>query len=265
LPNGNGEIDMDKSELLFADAYENFYQLVEQNKLFSTYCEKVFGIDFSQDGFSDIAQVKDLMTIAKIKEGDTVLDIGCGNGKLAEYISDTTGATVYGFDYSDNAILAAKDRTRNKPKLHFEMGLIGEIQFPTNKFDVIISVDTMYFAKDMSLFVSQIMEWLKPGGCFLSYYGEGHMEKRRTDMRYTELAYACNQLGLNYKELDYTRSHYELMKHKRAVISSMKKEFLFSNMAFYYLCAMDQSINKRMRFEKFQKKYNRFLYVVNKP
>jgi hypothetical protein len=115
---------------------------------------------------------------------------------------------------------------------------------------------------DMPLFVGQIMEWLKPGGCFLSYYSEGHMKKRRTDNRYTEMAYTFQMQGIDYKELDYTHNHYELMKHKREIVSAMKKEFLHSNMAFYYLCALNQSISKRMSFEKFQKKYNRFLYVV---
>jgi 2-polyprenyl-3-methyl-5-hydroxy-6-metoxy-1,4-benzoquinol methylase len=251
-----------KSKLLFSDAYESFYDLVSQNELFSTYCERVFGVDLSQDGFSDISQIKDMITLAGIKQGDTVLDIGCGNGKLAEFISDTTGATVYGFDYSENAIESAKKRTKNKMDQYYEVGLIGEMQYPDQQFDVILSVDTMYFAQDMVGFVSQITRWLKPEGIFLAYYSEGHMANRRTDERDTELAYALKQLELTYQKIDYTTRHYELMKHKREVISSMKEEFLHSDMAFYYDCSIDQSIDIDLSFEDFMKKFNRYLYIM---
>lgn len=37
-------------------------------------------------------------------------------------------------------------------------------------FDVIISMDTMYFAKDMAAFVAQVKRWLKPNGVFFVGY-----------------------------------------------------------------------------------------------
>jgi 2-polyprenyl-3-methyl-5-hydroxy-6-metoxy-1,4-benzoquinol methylase len=203
------DVFMDKSKLLFSDAYEYFYDVVEQNEVFTTYANNVFGIDFSQDGFSDINQVNDFIKAAAILPEHKVLDIGCGNGKMAEYIADRTKASVYGFDYSDNAINNAKTRTIQKSKLNFEVGLIGEMQYPHNMFDVILSVDTMYFAEDMESFVRQIYNWLKPNGIFIAYYGEGHMKKISIDENSTELASAFRRNEINYEVVDYTKEHYE--------------------------------------------------------
>lgn len=256
---------MSKGDLLFYDAYEEFYNIVEKNNVFSKYCEEVFGIDFSQDGFSDINQVNDLITIANIDRNNHVLDIGCGNGKMIEYISEKTSAIGYGFDYSKNAIDYAFARTSNKrDNLFFEVGLIGKIQYEANMFDIILSVDTMYFADNMEEFLKQVYCWLKPKGVFMAFYGEGHLKNKTKDKDNTELARALKKLDFGYEVIDYTKNHYDLMRHKRRVANEMKEEFFKNNMDVYFDCAIDQSIDIKMNFEEFEKIYNRYLYIVRK-
>lgn len=255
---------MNKRKLRFYKGYEYFYKRLEKNKFFSTYCERVFGIDFSQDGFSDIGQITDLLKQADIKPEDKVLDIGCGNGKLAEYIADQTGATVYGFDYSKHAIRSARKRVKGKKRLVFETGLIGDKDYPDNFFDVIISVDTMYFAPDLNRFVHQLHGWLKPGGTFFAFYGEGNFDKRSNHWEETPLAAALRSNHITYEAQDFTYQHYELMKRKREVIEAMRDEFINSNISFYYQASVGQSVDPNMTYEEFIKKYNRFLYIVKK-
>ena len=43
-----------------------------------------------------------------------MLDLGCGNGKMAEYISDCTGANLTGIDFIPFAIQQAQERTQAK-------------------------------------------------------------------------------------------------------------------------------------------------------
>lgn len=256
---------MNKRKLRFYKGYEYFYNKVEKNPFFSTYCERVFGIDFSQDGFSDFRQITELLGIAKIRQEDKVLDIGCGNGKLAEYISDQTGATVYGFDYSEHAIKHARRRTKGKERLVFEPGLIGEKEYPINSFEVIISIDTMYFALDITGFVKQMFRWLKPGGVFLAFFGEGPFDNKSSNEDETTLAIAFRNNNIAYEVKDFTRQHYELMKKKRAVVNSMRNEFLNSNLSFYYDASVSQSIDSNMTYEEFIEKHDRYLYIARKP
>ncbi len=39
------------------------------------------------------------MEALRLRSGDRVLDLGCGNGMIAEYISDRAAAHVMGLDY----------------------------------------------------------------------------------------------------------------------------------------------------------------------
>lgn len=48
---------MDRQDLLFYDAYEAFYAMAGRSEAFRAFCAEAFGADFSQNGFSDVAQV----------------------------------------------------------------------------------------------------------------------------------------------------------------------------------------------------------------
>ena len=143
---------MNKKELLFYDAYEVFYAMTKESNAFKAFCIDAFGEDFSQDGFSDIEQIKMILQYIPDNEDVHILDIGCGNGKMLGYLQEKTGAYIHGFDYSDEAINIAKSLFTVDSE--FDVGLIGEIDYSEEKFDVITSMDTMYFAKDMNAFVA---------------------------------------------------------------------------------------------------------------
>lgn len=235
---------MTNNNLLYYEGYENFFNMVNENKNYSEYCQKVFGIDFSQDGFSDIKQVKDLINAANIGRDSIFLDIGCGNGKMAEYISDITGSIAYGFDYSKNAVEHAVKRTKEKEgRLFFSQGTIDEKQYPCNMFDTVLSVDTLYFSSNMAALLERILNWLKTGGTFAAFYSEGHLKEKSADKDSTELAAAMKKRGLTYEAEDYTKRHYELMKHKRRVVQGLKEVFLENNMGWYYDASIGQSID----------------------
>ncbi len=86
-----------------------------------------------------------LDTIVKeldIKEGDFILDAGCGTGNLASKMSNK-GAKVIGIDYSKEALEIAK----NKKIKNFELiqhDLTKKLPFPDNHFDKIVSNNVIY-------------------------------------------------------------------------------------------------------------------------
>jgi len=255
---------MNKNKLLFNKEYEDFYKMAEENEVFSKYCEEVHGIDFSQDGFSDKKQIDELLIVSGIKPEFKVLEIGCGNGKMAKYIAEKTGATVYGFDYSENAITYAKQHAKDNNKLIFDEGIIGEKAYPPQSFDVIISIDSMCYTLDIEGFVQQLYMWLKPNGLFITFYSEGQIKSKSKNEDSTDLALAFKHREIPYVTVDYTEKHYEFLKHKREVIMKQKDEFLQNNMEFYYRCALSTSIDENVSFEDFKKQFNRYLYIVRK-
>ena len=148
----------------------------EKSIAFQKFCHDSFGQDFSQDGFSNIEQIDMILPYIPAKEDVHILDVGCGNGKMLGYLQKKTGAFIHGFDYSHNAITNA--RALFTQQSDFKEGIIDEIEYPDNSFDVVISMDTMYFSKDMSDFVGQIKRWLKPEGILFVGYQEGELVPR---------------------------------------------------------------------------------------
>lgn len=253
---------MNKEDLLFYQDYENFYLMAGKSKAFADFCREAFGEDLSQDGFSDISQVD--MILPYIKEGrfTRVLDIGCGNGKLLRYLQHKKDCSVAGFDYSANAIETAKNY--NDADGDFKVGIIGEIEYPNEYFDVIVSMDTMYFAKDMTSFVGQIKSWLKADGTLFIAYQEGDIMPKTSNEHTTMLAEALKANSLEYKVIDITRQTYDLLRKKRQAAINHKQEFIDEGNEEWLDMLMWQTDCATEDYEQFALNMSRYIYVVKR-
>lgn len=253
---------MNKQDLLFYNAYEEFYAMAAESKAFQSFCRDAFGEDFSQDGFSNIAQIDMILQYIPSKDHVHILDIGCGNGKMLGYLQKKTNAFIHGFDYSEKAIETAQ---RLFPiNSEFKEGIIGEIDYPDEFFDVIISMDTMYFSKDMTAFVTQIKKWLKQDGVFYVGYQEGDVMPKTESFDTTLLSKALVTNGLNYEVTDITKPTYELLKAKRISAIAHQKEFEAEGHKNWFDMLIGQTECATEPFEKFEKRMARYIYVIRK-
>lgn len=251
---------MKNQELLFHDEYDSFYTMTEKSNAFKSFCIEAFGKDFSQDGFSDINQVN--MILPYIHEGESVriLDIGCGNGKMLRYLRSKTNCSICGFDYSENAIKSAKEYSDENSD--YRVGIIGEINYPNESFDVIISMDTMYFSKDMVSFVGQIKSWLKKNGTIFVAYQEGDVMPKTVNEHTTELSEAFRANNLNYEVKDITMQTYEMLKKKRQAAIKYEGEFISEGNKDWFDMLMGQTDCATKGFEDFKEEMARYIYVV---
>lgn len=253
---------MNKRDLLFYDAYEEFYAMAEKSDAFKRFCRDAFGEDFSQDGFSDIGQIDRILNYAPKQGNVHILDIGCGNGKMLGYLQKKTGAFIYGFDYSEKAIETAKALYTEDSS--FKEGIIGEVEYQAGLFDIITSMDTMYFAKDMTAFVAQIKRWLKPGGVFFVGYQEGDVMPKTQDAHTTVFAEALRKNEMRYEAEDITEQVYELLRKKRAAAEKHREEFVEEGNQNWYDMLVWQTEYAQVPLKEFQEKMARYLYVVRK-
>ena len=253
---------MNKNDLLFYTAYEEFYTMASESKAFQNFCKDAFGEDFSQDGFSDIEQIDKILQYIPKRGNVHILDIGCGNGKMLGYLRQKTGAYIHGFDYSEQAIETAK--ALYPENAEFREGVIGEIEYPAGQFDVITSMDTMYFAKDMSSFAAQIKCWMKQEGIFFVGYQEGDVMPKTKDAHTTVLAEALRENGMPYEVEDITEQVYELLHKKREAAEKHKQEFAAEGHQNWYEMLIGQTEYAQVPYEEFKKNMARYLYVVSK-
>jgi len=98
-----------------------------------------------------------------LKEGDKVLDLGCGNARLYELLKRYR-VKYFGIDISEELIKIAK---RNVPTGHFEIGNIVEISHDNNFFDSVISIAVIHHVPTEKLrqeTLNEIFRITKPGG-----------------------------------------------------------------------------------------------------
>lgn len=253
---------MNKKELLFYDAYESFYAMAKTSRVFKAFCIDAFGQDFSQDGFSDIEQIDMILNHIPKKENTHILDIGCGNGKMLGYLQKRTGGYIHGFDYSESAIETAKSLFPTNSD--FNVGIIGEVDYPEEKFDVIISMDTMYFAKDMVAFVAQIKKWLKKDGVFFVGYQEGEVMGKTDNASTTVLAEALAKNKMIYDVTDITKQTYDLLNRKRNSAIKHQAEFEAEGHKSWFDMLMWQTQCAVEGYENFKEKMARYIYVIKK-
>jgi SAM-dependent methyltransferase len=251
-----------------ANWYDEFYIAAAKSGAYSEYCVKLFGYDFTQQGFSDTEQLGRMLDIINISPGESVLDIGCGNGKMIEYICDKTGAHGFGFDISKAAIGQAGERTKGKG-LEFEQGDINTKRYPDESFDVILAADTAYFTKDLESASIRIWGWLKKGGRLAAFYSAFRFSdedpQQMLTAQGTALARALSAAGISYSVIDLTRSHYEHMKKKRSIIAGMKARFEAEGTLMLYESAYRESVDPAMGFDEFSRFSTRYFYTAVKP
>ncbi|MCK5329912.1 MAG: class I SAM-dependent methyltransferase [Candidatus Marinimicrobia bacterium] len=115
---------------------------------------------------------KDIISLLHFEHGDTVLDVGCGTGDLALEIQGIISdkGKMYGIDASPKMIGVAKRKAdRISAGTSFQVGLIEDIAFPDNNFDVVLNSLVMHhLPDDLKLAgLSEIYRVLKPSGRIL--------------------------------------------------------------------------------------------------
>jgi trans-aconitate methyltransferase len=121
------------------------------------------------------------------KNGEHILDVGCGTGQLATQIAQS-GALVLGTDASENMIDTAK---ANYPSLKFEV--VDATMLPyVGDFDAIFSNATFHWIDNQEALTKGLYSSLKVGGRLVAEFGGKGNVKSITDA----VRVAAENLGL---------------------------------------------------------------------
>jgi ubiquinone/menaquinone biosynthesis C-methylase UbiE len=107
--------------------------------------------------------------LARIQPGEQILDVGCGTGTLAIEVARRVGRTghVSGIDPSAQQIACARTKAaRYHMPIDFQIGVIEQLPFPDQAFDVVFSTLMMHHlpADLKRQGLAEIARVLKPGG-----------------------------------------------------------------------------------------------------
>ena len=142
-----------------------------------------------------------------LQDGGRVLDMGCGTGGTWKALSRRWPALEYvGVDPADAALEAAKEA--GVPRV-VRGGLDEEP--PAKELDAILSLDTLYYAKDERAALGRLAGALKPGGVLILNLPAFEAARGRHDdavgvvrrYRRSEVANLLAGTGLELRVLEY--------------------------------------------------------------
>ena len=103
------------------------------------------------------------------KEGEVVLDVGCGGGVTSRHMAERVGSQgrVVGVDISSTILAVAQERAGHIPNLRFEVGDAQTTDLGEDAFDLIYSRFGVMFFQDVIAAFTNLHRALKPTGRLL--------------------------------------------------------------------------------------------------
>lgn len=168
---------------------------------------------YDQVSESQIENGKKLITALQIKSGDHVLDLGCGTGRLVEYVVGIVGKTgnVVGIDPSEHRIAIAAKKVKKFSNVKLIIGSNNDLKgFSDNSLDIVYINSVFHHiegkeGKEATLL--NILRLLKPGGRLgIADPDPSSPSVLRTVTRETLLSYGINPVeeeALTISDLRY--------------------------------------------------------------
>jgi 2-polyprenyl-3-methyl-5-hydroxy-6-metoxy-1,4-benzoquinol methylase len=102
--------------------------------------------------------------LERVRAGEQVLDVGCGEGRFAAELA-AAGAQVVGIDVAEEPLRRARAKW---PRLDLRtVGDDGGWQLPDASFDVVWAGETVEHVADTAGWLSEVRRVLRPGGRLL--------------------------------------------------------------------------------------------------
>ena len=99
---------------------------------------------------SDAATMKIMAEMVPV--GSRVLDLGCGDGAILDYLQQMRGCTGYGIEIDDANVLACVKRGVNVIQLNLDEGLS---LFDDASFDVVLQKDTLQHLRNAEVMLRE--------------------------------------------------------------------------------------------------------------
>lgn len=129
--------------------------------------------DYARHSAAQRGWARELMTRLKLAGGESVLDIGCGDGvNTADIAAQVPEGFVLGVDSSEDMIASAKKRfpPERCPNLSFQTADARRLPFEA-RFDVIFSNAALHWVRNHAPVLAGIEKSLRPGGRILLQMG----------------------------------------------------------------------------------------------
>lgn len=228
------------------------------------FCEEVYGANLQQSGMVDMPMLKLVLKELSIKEGDCVLDVGCGFGGISQYIANYCQCEVHGIDLIVQPTSVHAENTSSKRTFFYQMDM-EDLAFDNLKFDKILVLDTLYFSTDVVELLKSLKKRLKENGTMGLLFNEDKEtleQKAKLTLHNISMETACQQANLSFESYDLT-IHLENLWKKMEQALPKYAESLIEEGNFGLFLERDKEIKYVAQLIK-EGRVSRYLYKVSK-
>ncbi len=133
----------------------------------------------------NIQMYEETEKLLRPQNGDTVLDIGCGNGIMMDRIAHAHDCHLVGTDISEDALEIAKRRLAGTD-VELLCCPVDDMPIEAAVIDKSLTINTMYFWDDLAKGFAEIARVLKPGGIFI---GTHYANRALASFSHTQFCY----------------------------------------------------------------------------
>jgi len=120
--------------------------------------------DTSLDGKFTAQFKQKMLELCPLSDGDSVLDVGCGNGRLINNLAQKNAIKAYGVDISPQMIRECRARYEN---IDFQVSNGEQLPFDDNSFDTVIICCVLHHLHNPKGFFLEVYRVLKAGGTLI--------------------------------------------------------------------------------------------------
>jgi SAM-dependent methyltransferase len=222
-----------KAHSLHAMFYNAYYNAARQSAAHALFCQRAYGLNLCQHGVADMHQIHLAIDALGIDHNTSLLDFGCGDGRITAYIARQTGASAAGIDIAPRAIALAQARTADEEEqLRFYCGdvLTRRGSLPAGSFDRILAVDSFFFFPDQRAGLKALLGYLRPGGQMGIFY----LCPEGVEAPDTALGAALADQDLPYEACDLTAETIAHWRRKQQALADLKEMFYAEGNGFLF-------------------------------
>jgi tocopherol O-methyltransferase len=119
---------------------------------------------------AQIDLIEELLDWAKVKNAESIVDVGCGIGGSTIYLAQKFNAQATGITLSPLQASRATERAREfklEGKVRFQVANALNMPFENDSFDLVWSLESGEHMPDKTKFLQECYRVLKPGGTFI--------------------------------------------------------------------------------------------------
>jgi cyclopropane fatty-acyl-phospholipid synthase-like methyltransferase len=213
------------------------------SKAFSKVCEIVYETDLTQMGTMTKPQLELMLEKSVFDESQRVLDVGCGVGRIADYLSKRTLASFLCVDLDEGAIAKGISICKENPKISFKIHDLRDIAGLNQTFTKILVIDSLYFVADIDpknldesvkayteavkSTIKDLYSLLEKNGELIIFWSElpfFKLEKKSPEC--TQVGVSLTQLGYSYVSYDLTDLDTKHWKDRKRALLMYEQDFI---------------------------------------